>query len=46
MEISMPGDEKIQDLLRTAGKIRRHIVHMVYTAQSGHPGGACPWRIS
>jgi len=30
----------IEDLEKSAKKIRRHIIEMVYTAQSGHPGGS------
>lgn len=33
-------DEKIKDLEAKAMQIRKHIVDMVYTAGSGHPGGS------
>ncbi|MGQ9501383.1 MAG: transketolase [Anaerolineae bacterium] len=34
------SQETIEQLERQAQIIRRHIIHMIYTAQSGHPGGS------
>ena len=36
----MLEEKSINELKEFAKKVRRHIVEMVYTAKSGHPGGA------
>jgi len=33
-------DERVARLKRTAKEVRRHIIEMIFEAQSGHPGGA------
>ena len=32
--------ERVEHLEQTAKDVRRHIIDMIYEAQSGHPGGA------
>lgn len=34
------SETKIQELEKAATRIRRHIIRMIYAAQSGHPGGS------
>ncbi|HBS57842.1 MAG TPA: transketolase, partial [Firmicutes bacterium] len=34
------SEEKLTELTNKAKVIRRHIVSMIYAAQSGHPGGS------
>jgi len=36
----MHSREKIQELKETAKSVRKHILTMIYQAQSGHPGGS------
>lgn len=36
----MDKTEKINELKRTATQVRRNILTMIFTAQSGHPGGS------
>ena len=35
----------IRELKNTAVDLRKHVIDMIYKAQSGHPGGSLSWQI-